>query len=219
MSTKEVTEQARAEGVLLGLWAKSLFRPTAELTQELREGVFVAGLRNLLGGCEDPTIGSALDVLDGFARYLQGKEVDAARLVLEVDYNRLFVGPSALLAPPYESFYKTTRDGERGRVRADSEREVNAEYAAHGLAAHDGFVDFSDHIAVELEYLSLLASQEADAWESGDSKTALSLQEDQELFRDKHLGSWIAEFARNVADGAKTTFYPSVTFLVQKTVF
>lgn len=219
MDCQGMATQARAESVLLGLWAKSFYRPTTELARELRDGVFVADVRNLLSGCEDATIDSAIGILDAFAESLKEKDLDAARLELEVDYNRLFVGPSALLAPPYESFYVSARleEGERGTVRGAPEREVNAEYAAHGLAMPTEFVEFPDHIAVELEYLSLLAKHEAEAWESGDEEAALALQDDQESFRTEHLGTWIEPFVRNVAGGAKTAFYPVAAVLVQKT--
>lgn len=211
--------QARAESVLLALWAKSFYRPTTELAGELRDGVFVTDLRTLLSDCEDATIDSAVDILDAFAQSLQEKDLEAARLSLEVDYNRLFVGPSALLAPPYESFYATARlgEGERGVVRGAPERQVSAEYAAHGQAMPAEFVEFPDHLAIELEYLSLLAKHEAEAWETGDEQAALALQHDQDSFRAKHLGTWIGPFARSVAEGAWTAFYPAVAVLVQKT--
>lgn len=219
MDYQNMAAQARAESILLALWAKSFYRPTAELARELRDGDVVTDLRNLVSGCEDATINSAVDILDAFAQSLREKDLEAARLALEVDYNRLFVGPSALLAPPYESFYATARleEGERGVVRGTPEREVKAEYAAHGLAMPAEFVEFSDHLAVELEYLSLLAKREAEAWELGNEKAALALQDDQESFRGEHLGTWIEPFVRSVAEGARTAFYPAVAVLVQKT--
>lgn len=219
MDHKEQSEQARAESVSLGLLAKSLFRPSAQYASELRDGVVQANLRGLLGEWPDGDVQAALDALDAFGRELQELDLDAARLTLEVDYNRLFVGPGTLLAPPYESFYATVGvqpDG-RGQVRGLPEREVSAEYAAHGLGMPEAFVEFPDHIAVELEYLALLAAQEADAWEAGDAELATSLQADQERFREDHLGTWLHEFARRVAEGAQTAFYRSVASLVERT--
>jgi putative dimethyl sulfoxide reductase chaperone len=219
MEYQGLAELARAEGAMLGLLAKGLFRPTLELAEELRSGAFIGDLRGIVS-TEEPAMASALGTLDAFAEHLKGIEPDEARLALEVDYNRLFVGPSALLAPPYESFYETTEhgDSERGSLRGRSERAVNAEYLAHGLAMPEGFIEFPDHIAVELEYLSHLASQEADAWERGDESAAVSLQEDQDRFRAQHISRWIEPFSANVSDGAKTTFYPAVTSLVHEMV-
>lgn len=215
-----VAAQARAESVLLRLCAKSLYRPTVELAREIQEGIFAGDLRNLLGECPDSEIAAALDALDACGADLEGLDLVAARLVLEVDYNRLFVGPSVLLAPPYESFYTTASqtEGQRGVVRGPAERAVRTEYAKHGLAMPEEFVEFPDHIAVELEFLSLLAAHEAEAWERGDEESARSLQEDQERFREQHLGRWIEAFATEVDRSARTAFYAAAVRLAERVV-
>lgn len=220
MDREEVIGLAKAESSLLGLWSKSFFRPTVELTEELRSGIFVSDLQNLLSACDDTEIVAAINVLEEFSRELAQKDLEAARLTLEVDYNRLFVGPSALLAPPYESFYTSTDLGEDGRgvLRGPAEREVKAEYLSHGLTMRNEFVEFPDHVAIELEYLSLLALQEAEAWERGDEESALVLQETQERFKRVHLGSWFERFADSVIGGARTRFYPNIVILVMRTV-
>ncbi|NTU89197.1 MAG: molecular chaperone TorD family protein [Actinobacteria bacterium] len=221
MDSQELAMQAKAESTILGFWAKGFSRPTVEHAEELRTGAFASDLRNLLSACSDPTIDSAVESLEEFSNELAQKDIEKARLTLEVDYNRLFVGPSALLAPPYESFYKSTDLGEdgRGMLRGPAEREVKAEYLAHGLTMPIEFVEFPDHVAIELEYLSLLAAQEAEAWERDDREIALQLQEDQERFREEHLGGWFERFAQNVIDGAKTRFYPALASLVYRTAF
>ena len=64
MDREEVIGLAKAESSLLGLWSKSFFRPTVELTGELRSGIFVSDLQQLLSACDDTEIVSAINVLE-----------------------------------------------------------------------------------------------------------------------------------------------------------
>ncbi|MBW1770891.1 MAG: molecular chaperone TorD family protein [Deltaproteobacteria bacterium] len=85
----------------------------------------------------------------------RGNEIDD----LCVDFARLFVGPYALLAPPYGSVYL---DGER-KVMGDSTMDVCMRYAEVGLQLADHFKEVPDHIAAELEFIYFLILKEAEA--------------------------------------------------------
>lgn len=122
---------------------------------------------------------------------------------LEVDYARLFAGPFNLLAPPYGSVYL---EGER-QVMGASTADVQKRYRAAGLDVDTGFKDAPDHIAAELEFMHFLIFKAMEAANQGDVNGIVTSLLNQQSFIEQHLGAWVHEFAGNVVDHAKTSFY------------
>lgn len=207
---------AQAESSFFSLAARCFRRPDRALAALLAEGFVSGELRNLVA-CES---GDRMDAIIAEVEAFEGEccdvPADDARLRLEVDYNRLFVGPAALLAPPYESYYASrSRESGGGRLRTAEERAVVAEYRRHGYAVPEPIAELPDHIAVELEFISLLAGNEAAAWEAEHDDGARSIQRSQAGFIEEHLGIWAADFSARVAFGSRTTFYPAMAALVE----
>lgn len=122
---------------------------------------------------------------------------------LLVDYARLFIGPTELLAAPYGSVYV-----EKERcVMGDSTVAVVAFYKAHGLMMDSAFREVPDHIAVELEFLYYLVFKEIQALEANDTAAATAATESQEIFMHTFLSPWLNTFALRMAEGAETNFY------------
>lgn len=215
----ELASIALVDASLSGLLSRCLLRPTLELAAEIRSGGLHRSLTDLIDDAADDGIGQAIGWIVSFQEQLATMSVEKSRLILEVDYNRLFVGPGRLLAPPYESFYKTGRseDG-RGHLRGQPEREVHAEYRSHGYRMPESFVDYPDHIAVELEFIAVMTEEEANAWRRGDADRALSIQQYVDSFRSRHPASWFPEFKGDVHSGARHVFYPAVTNLIETLV-
>jgi len=122
---------------------------------------------------------------------------------LSVEYARLFLGPFETQAPPYGSLYL---NGEK-RVMGDSTMEVIRFYEAAGLSRDKDCMDLPDHIAVELEFMSYLIYQEAEALEKSDYTTALDLMKKQERFLDQFLGRWITVFCEKITASTDNDFY------------
>ncbi len=216
---EEQARQARAEAALTALISRCLLRPSLDFAEEAQRGETADKFDEMLSGCPDEQVAAALGDLRRFCDEAAGVATNDARLMLETDYNRLFVGPNKLLAVPYESFYKTAKDEHgRGRLRGPSEREVTAFYQENGFAMPEHFVDFADHIAIELEFLGAMADKEADALLAGDAEKAAGIREAADSFREKHPASWIDEFARDVRAGARRAFYPAVVTIAQQTI-
>lgn len=129
-------------------------------------------------------------------------ETDA--LELRIDHAALFVGPFALLAPPYGSVY-LDRDH---ALMGDTTLAAAARYAAAGLTVtlHEP----PDHIAVELEFMHYLAAQAAQAAARGDATEAARLSREQHDFLSQHLGAWAPAFCAAISRGAATRFYRNV---------
>jgi putative dimethyl sulfoxide reductase chaperone len=80
--------------------------------------------------------------------------------------------------------------------------------AARGSAAQGSVVrERPDHIAVELEFMHLLALKEAHALEIGIPEQVEICQDAQAKFLSDHLARWIELFAQAVAHNAPDTLY------------
>ena len=143
-------------------------------------------------------------------KYVNRMHADIARRdgpeYLKVDYARLLVGPFNLLAPPYGSVYL---EDER-LVMGNSTADVQKRYKEAGLDVSTGFKDAPDHIAAELEFMHFLIFKEMEATNQGDVNSITTCLLNQQSFLEDHLGAWVPEFAGNVVDNAKTSFYQNL---------
>ncbi len=71
----------------------------------------------------------------------------------------------------------------------------------------------ADHVAVELEFLTLLCKREAASWASNAHATARLLRRQERVFLDDHLGRWLAEFCWRVCQHAPASFYAALATL------
>lgn len=106
---------------------------------------------------------------------------------VEFSFNRLFVGPRALLAPPYASIYL---DNDSNRVMNESTMQIRQFYGLLGLVSPWLNKIPDDHIALELDAL----------WQI---ETALSHSDSPQL-RDmreyllEHLQLWLPKFQQRI---------------------
>lgn len=133
---------------------------------------------------------------------IRGNEIDD----LCVDFARLFVGPYALLAPPYGSVYL---EGDR-TVMGNSTMDVRMRYGDSGLKLAANFKEPPDHITAEFEFMHFLIFKEMEATGQGEINSIIPCLLSQQSFLEDHLGAWVAEFAKNVVDTAKTSFYQNL---------
>jgi TorA maturation chaperone TorD len=122
---------------------------------------------------------------------------------LATDHARLFVGPFALLAPPYGSVYL---EGER-RLMGDSTLAVSEFYREVGLEVAAGFNGTPDHIAAELEFMHFLVIKELEALAGADPDRAGYFRQKQKSFLERYLAAWVPDFSRNAEAQAQTRFY------------
>lgn len=137
---------------------------------------------------------------------------------LAITYVRLFAsGVDGALCPPTESWYKT--DARVGGT-AELVAAIEADYRALGLAAV-GTAEPPDHAATQLEAMSALCGQEAEAWRIHQDPEAAASLERQDRFLRSHLGTWFGDFAARVSGNDQDGWYRTVTetvdaFVVQE---
>lgn len=144
--------------------------------------------------------------------YLQSKEFTLEELLVE--YARLFVGPSALPAPPYGSCYL-----EDGRVMGKSTLDVEGWFYRQGLVMLPQFKDLPDHIAVEMNFMSFLSDFELAALNDGDGEKAIFYRHQQEEFLTTHPLAWVQAFTAAVEKNSKLPFYPAAAAILRQALF
>ncbi|HIW76264.1 MULTISPECIES: TorD/DmsD family molecular chaperone [Gordonibacter] len=152
------------------------------------------------------------------ARYLSGSR-ESTVLDLAVDYTRTFIGNGIVAkglsahsaAYPYESVYTS----EKRLLMQEARDQVLAIYRAAGLAKQDSWHDGEDHLALELEYMQVMANRAAERLEAADEEGAVELLSAQEEFLRAHLTPWVPQLAADMRTFAKTDFYRGLASLAE----
>lgn len=158
------------------------------------------------------------DILNQFSLLLQKTSPDALPFVqqmrevseviseeqMKIDYAALFVGPFELLAAPYGSVYL---DRDR-RIMGDSTMAVLQLYREAGLKVD--VKDAPDHIAIELEFMHYLYSQEDNAVQDGDRELEINMANLRTHFMNTCLMPWVHSFCQSIKNGTTNLFYVSL---------
>lgn len=133
---------------------------------------------------------------------------------LLVDYTRLFLGPTHIVAKPYGSVWL---DGQHS-LMGDSTMAVLELYQEAGFEIDQSFRELPDHVAAELEFLYLLIYRENEARQTGATETLEAIRSLKKRFLDEHLGRWIGPFTAAVGNGACSAFYRELAGLTERFV-
>ncbi len=137
------------------------------------------------------------------------KQAEQALRELEIEYNRLFVGPGHPQNPPYESAQRHPRGFGQGGVVEAVVRDVVRQYAEAGLGLAAERHDLPDHVATELGFMAYLALQEAEA---NDGEKELWVERERAFLRD-HLSAWLPRFCQQVWETSRHPFYAALAQL------
>ena len=114
---------------------------------------------------------------------------------MQQEYSEVFVAKrGGIPCYPSESVYL----GQQGHTAGVILARLEQEYAAAGLSLSPNLHVMPDHAAVEMEFMSFLCGQEAEAWDRTRVKDGIQMLERQAAFLDRHLASWISNWARQV---------------------
>lgn len=114
------------------------------------------------------------------------------------EFERLFVGPGSVPCPPYESFWR--RDVPslvQGVLMGPCTTELVSLYTAMGLLLSRSSAELPDHVAVELEALSVTATRPDGA------AIAVALVAE-------HLSLWLPAFCEAVLRASRHPYYRSL---------
>ena len=116
------------------------------------------------------------------------------------DYNRLFIGPGALLAPPWESVYRSKR-----LVFGEETLQVRDFYQRFGLEVKNLNKEPDDHIGLEMEFIAYLCQEAIQKIQ--DNEDAVPYIQATRQFLQEHLAQWVPEFCGDIEEGARTGFF------------
>lgn len=131
---------------------------------------------------------------------------------LAVDYVRVFIGhgmDAFSASYPYESVYTS----EKRLLMQEARDEVLSIYRGYGLNKNDTWKEGEDHVALELEFMHVLANRTAEALGKSDENEALSLLLAQKNFLEDHLTSWVPMLTLDMRRFAKTDLYQGLAAL------
>lgn len=125
---------------------------------------------------------------------------------LKLEYARLFLGPPRAIIYPFESIYY----GEKQLVTAHT-AEVAEFYRSHGVQSDPaGHHEPADHIAVELEFLSMVCAGELlPGAHNADAETVES------QFLAEHLGNWGGLLARDITAATEEPLFLAASLLLE----
>lgn len=134
-------------------------------------------------------------------RLLDALQQPADPVARDVEHVRLFgSGVDGALCPPIESFYLP---GATATVIARLERD----YSTLGLSPRRGALVEPDHVAGQLEALSVLCSREAEAWMTGDPRAVADAVRRERWFLQRHPARWVPQLSRRLrAAGAAAPY-------------
>lgn len=202
----ETKEYYQSFADLYHLLSVGLSCPSKSFAVSLQSGVYVDVLSEILAPMEDASIIDSLEGLRSYAATIETDEVDSVRLRLEVEYNRLFVGPDQVLVPPYEAWYIPDASGATQLMSEVTARVVQS-YRNAGIAPTTERKDMPDNLATELAFVSALARQAA-------AEDILLM----DSFIDEHLSKWVQLLADRVNHYSNNLFYTNITSLTASAV-
>lgn len=152
--------------------------------------------------------GETLECVPAFLCSLREKAEDSGFLdQVRAEYMRLFVGPDRLPAPPWESVYL----GEDGTLFQLSTLEVRNCYRSFGLLPEEYPRVADDSLALELGFMSTLASWATDAFRQNQTEELKKYLEGSEEFLRKHLLRWIPKFLERLSKAcSEGILYPKL---------
>lgn len=109
-------------------------------------------------------------------------------------------------APGYETGYRGEGIFQQSAIMAD----IAGFYRAHGLRAGGSERERPDHIAVELEFLAVVAKKEALAQVAHDAENAAVCRETAAGFLADHLGCWGRSFGLRVSALSSSRWYATL---------
>jgi len=125
-------------------------------------------------------------------------------MVLE-NFNKLFIGPGHLFAPPWESVYKE----EDHTIFGEATLQVRKRYKKYGVEINNMHKEPDDHIGYECAYLNVLFAEAASAEDPSELRAEIV------DFIQTHPMSWVTEFTDLMLKNSVTDFYKGIAYMLR----
>lgn len=128
---------------------------------------------------------------------------------LKSEYTRLFLGPTKLPAPPWESVYVSNEP----LLFQENTLMVRRNYLKYNFVPKNYPHEADDHLALELDFMANLSHIAEEALASLDLSKMKEVIKDQREFLEKHLLNWMPQFAEKL-NAVDTYIYGSLASLL-----
>ncbi|MBK8137212.1 MAG: molecular chaperone TorD family protein [Chloroflexi bacterium] len=139
---------------------------------------------------------------------------ESQTFALKQDYSRLFLGPSALLAPPWESVYRSPDH----LMFEKQTLEVRHEFSRFGMRIPNLTTEPEDHIGLELRFIAYLCGAGLSAIERDDAKQFSIITQEIQHFLKEHLLQWADECLTRIIEHSQGDYYRGVAMLTRGTL-
>lgn len=126
------------------------------------------------------------------------------------EYTRVFIGPLALPASPYESPYTGAHDMATFQQNTLVVREL---YREQGLQVKRFQAIPDDHVAIMCAFAAEMSERALVALRAGEATELVNVLRSQRAFVSEHLANWLGTFAtsvRNSKAGSHAVMYPQL---------
>jgi TorA maturation chaperone TorD len=124
------------------------------------------------------------------------------------EYQRLFIGPGPLAAPPWESYYRS-----REQLLFDEwNYRIREQYHQYGIQNINENNEPDDHLLLELEFMIFLAEL---CLQETKIDRILELISSQIYLLEKHLTIWVPYFCKRVIESTKSQLYLGAAMLLE----
>lgn len=197
------------EMLMFGLLGKTFYQyPDRAWLQSLIDGDVFAEAP--FAG-DQPQVSDALALLRVWGEQHRTGISEQAFDDLCADYTRLFIGPSQVLMPPWESVYFS----EERLTFQEQTLQVREWYRRYGLQTEKLYHEPDDHIGLELEFTAHLAKAGLLALEQNDAAALERALDAQRDFLSEHLLRWALDWCGQVQTQAQNDFYCGIAQLTR----
>jgi TorA maturation chaperone TorD len=178
--------------------------PDIAFVERLYDGEVNAALKSLMKDeIIETEISEGASLMVDFLENQRGEEKGKLSEILGVDRTRLYRGVAKGYGPPppYEMVWSKLAEGfEVLKIVAGKYREAGLEPSAEAR-------ERIDYIGLEMDFMVELARREAEAWQAGETETAMRLLASQKAFLDEHIGAWVPSYIEKALEHSETDFY------------
>jgi len=122
---------------------------------------------------------------------------------LSIEYTRLFVGPNALEASPWEMVYQT---GKRELFQPGIVK-IRAIYKSEGCSPAESPNVSDDHLGIELDFMRFLCGKTQKALEQDDEAEVARIEAVQRDFLKEHLLNWVPAYIQDLRRATREPFF------------
>jgi putative dimethyl sulfoxide reductase chaperone len=199
--------KARYRAALYAVLAQALSAPRRALCDAVEQGILPVLIEDALGYFPAKYLGTRTS---SFLEKLNSPSGVIFSDALMAEYTRLFA--LNLHCPQYEADYVSRSSFNWSHVISS----VTGMYSNFGVQLASGVGERPDHIAVELDFMNLLATKEAHARKLNQAANVKVCRRAQKLFIASHLSRWGVIFARKLREETRLDFYLGVAALMEE---